>query len=73
MEKKTSKKIWDLLRIEDEQGTPQFSIQLDGKAKKVEFNIKDYLDQIQSARFKRTKESRKVLMCEGDIMKKIIG
>ena len=59
MKRTTNREIWDLLRIEDPEGNPQFGIRLNGKAKRVDFFIKDYLNQIQTARFKRSKEARK--------------
>ena len=60
MKSNTRRDIWDLLRIDDILGDPQFGVRLDGKTKQVEMYIVDYTNELQTVTFENNKRTRKV-------------
>lgn len=60
MGSRTRREVWDLLRVEDSFGSPQFGIRLNGKKKEVTIYMPDYKNDVQFATFKKDKSIRKV-------------
>ena len=60
MSSRARRETWDLLRIEDSFGKPQFGIRMIGKGKQVQLYMPDYQNQIQTVTFKKDEAIRKV-------------
>ena len=60
MSSRTRRESWDLLRIEDSFGNPQFGIRVNGRRKELEVYMPDVTNSIQSATFLRNREIRGV-------------
>lgn len=54
MNSRTRRETWDLLRIEDILGQPQFGVRLNGKRKEIQLYMPDYKNEIQTVSFRRT-------------------
>ena len=60
MSSRTRRETWDLLRVEDSFGKPQFGIRLDGKRKQVELYMPNYNNEIQTVTFRKDNAIKKV-------------
>ena len=60
MSSRTRRESWDLLRIEDSFGNPQFGIRVNGRRKELEVYTPDVTNTIQSIPFRRNREIRGV-------------
>ena len=66
MSSRTRRESWDLLRIEDSFGNPQFGIRVNGRRRELEVYMPDVTNTIQSIPFRRTREVRGV--SKGDLI-----
>ena len=57
------REVWDLLRIEDSLGQPQFGITLDGNEKTIELYMPNYDNRIQRLVFPSNRDTKKVCIC----------
>ena len=60
MKSRTWREVWDLLRIEDFVGEPQFGVRIDGANKQVQLYIMDFRGDLQFVTFDNNKKVRGV-------------